>query len=87
MIVHYLNMNGQPYPLTLRPSAMSVSLFLLGVHADITELGLLITRWWLLVRSLLIVLWLTWCFRTMPGDMSRLPVIITHQFSLLPSIL
>ena len=70
--VHYLVMNCQPSPLTLCPPAMSVSLFLLGVRADVTELGLFITRQWLLVKSSLVVLWLLWCFWTVPGDMSRL---------------
>ena len=86
-IVHYLVMNCQPSPLTLCPPATSVSLFLFGVCSDITELGLLITRWWLLVRSSLAMLRLMWCYRTVPGDVSDLPTIVTHWSLLLTSVL
>ena len=85
-IVHYLVMNCQPSLLTLRPLATSVSLFFFGVFANITELGLLTTRWWLLVRSLLVVLRLTRCFWTITSDMSCLPSIVTHQSLLLTNV-
>ena len=80
-------MDCQPSLLTLHLLAASVSLLLLNVCANITELGLLIIRWWLLVRSLFVVLWLIWCFRTISGDMSHLPTIIAHRSSLLTNVL
>ena len=86
-LVYYLVMNCQPSPLTLHLPATSVSLFLLRVHANVTELGLFITRLGLLVRSLLVVLWLVWCFQTVPGNMSHLPAIIIHRSSLLTKVL
>ena len=42
-----------------------------------------ITRWWLLVRSSFVVLWLLWCFRTVLGDMSHFSAIVAHWSSLL----
>ena len=85
--LHYLSMGYQPSPLTLQPPATSVYLLLLGVCANITQLCLLITSWQLLVRSLLVVLWLTWCFQIILGNISSLPAIRTHQSSLLTNTL
>ena len=81
--VCYLMMICQPFLLTLHPPAASVSLLLLLVHAHITELCLFITRWWLLVRSSFVVLWLSWCFWTVLGDVSHFSAIVAHWSSLL----
>ena len=82
-----LILDCQPSLLTLSPPAASVSLLFLNIHAGITELGLFIIRWWLLVRSSFVMLWFMWCFRIIPGNMSCLPAIITHQSLLLTSAL
>ena len=71
-ICKLLNYGLSTFPAYLMSTAASVSLLLLNICADITELGLLIIRQWLLVRSLFVVLWLTWCFRAIPGNMSHL---------------
>ena len=83
VIVCYLVMDCQPFPLTLRPPAASFSLLLLFVCAHITELRSFITRRWLLVWSLFVVLWLSWCFRTVLGDVSHFSAIVALQSSLL----
>ena len=86
-IVHYLVMKYRPSQLTLHLLTTLVSLFFLGVCANITELGLLITRWWILVRSLLVVLQLTRCLWIISGNVSHLPAIVIHWSSLLTNIL
>ena len=71
----------QPFPLTLCPLAASVSLLLLIVYAHVTELCSFITRCWLPVGSSFVVLRLSWCFRTVLGDMSHFSAIVAHQSS------
>ena len=77
----------QPFPLTFCPPAASVSLLLLIVHAHITELRSFITRCWLPVGSSFVVLRLSWCFRTVLGDMSHFSTIVAHRSSWLTSAL
>ena len=83
VFVCYLMMVCQPFPLTLHPPAESVSLLFLCICAHITELCLFIARWWLLVRSSFVVLWLSWCFWTVLGDVSHFHTIVAHPSLLL----
>ena len=76
--VCYLMMICLPFLLALHLLAASVSLLLLLVCAHITELCSFITRWWLLVRSSFVVLWLSWCFRRVLGDVSHFFAIVAH---------
>ena len=85
--LRYLTMSCQPSPLALCLPATSVFLLLLGVHAYITQLCLLITGRWLLVRSLLVVVRLAWCIQIIISDLSSLPTILTLQSLLLTSVL
>ena len=85
--VCYLVMDCQPFPLTLRLPAASVSLLLLFVCAHITELFSFITRHWLPIRSFFVVLWLLWCLQIVLGDMSHFSTIVAHRFLLLTNAL
>ena len=87
VFVPYLIIACQPSLLTLHPPTTAVSLLLLGVHAGITELCFFISREWLPIRFLFIVLWLLWCFWAILGGISHFPTTITHWSPLLTNVL
>ena len=85
--VCYLRMICQPFLLNLYLLAASVPLLLLCVHAHITKLRSFIIRRWLLVRSLFTVLWFSWCFWTVLGNVSHFSAIVAHWSLLLKNSL